>query len=412
MDASRKMPDDYMDSIEPFDYSAMVPFSTAYLPGFLRTSRTSPWKSAAPERKSGPRTPPWRAMQRQVSGYETCIPVGKDAQLRRGTVRCALLPVWLLSTQWEGKFPLCHERPDRQNGQRPAGIQKAVLGMVGRPDRRDHGGADGHHRVCQLAVRRRRYETTHLRSACSAGTFVLHGRFCAGRGAALDPPAITGSTTRRGWFPKRIPPGWRKRWMQPAGITAAASTSCSLPDFTEYGYSDIYEFAQDVYEDSNLGVETAATASCWLSARKPVTSALPSMELKRTPPLPTMAGKKFSTTLFERFQQRKLGSGACQFCGYLRVSASEAQSGTPVGRYPAAAIRNPFNLPSAGRRSRHAGFLPAAIIAFVICGVMKKEDETAQKASGAAAYVTAADPKVRTDHYTHSTVPQNAPQNR
>ena len=27
-----------------------------------------------------------------------------------------------------------------------------------------------------------------------------------------------------------------------------------LPDFTEYGYSDIYEFAQDVYEDSNLGV--------------------------------------------------------------------------------------------------------------------------------------------------------------
>ena len=34
-DASSKMPDDYMDSLEPFNYSEMKPFSTAYLPGFL-----------------------------------------------------------------------------------------------------------------------------------------------------------------------------------------------------------------------------------------------------------------------------------------------------------------------------------------------------------------------------------------
>ena len=43
------------------------------------------------------------AMQRQVSGYETCIPLQKKANLRRGKVHCALLPVWLLSTQWEGQ---------------------------------------------------------------------------------------------------------------------------------------------------------------------------------------------------------------------------------------------------------------------------------------------------------------------
>ena len=35
VDASRKMPDDYMDSIEPYDYTELKPFSTAYLPGFL-----------------------------------------------------------------------------------------------------------------------------------------------------------------------------------------------------------------------------------------------------------------------------------------------------------------------------------------------------------------------------------------
>ena len=35
VDGSKKMPDDYMDSIEPFDYAGLKPFSTAYLPGYL-----------------------------------------------------------------------------------------------------------------------------------------------------------------------------------------------------------------------------------------------------------------------------------------------------------------------------------------------------------------------------------------
>lgn len=35
VDGSSKMDDTYMESIEPFDYSAMVPFSPAYLTGFL-----------------------------------------------------------------------------------------------------------------------------------------------------------------------------------------------------------------------------------------------------------------------------------------------------------------------------------------------------------------------------------------
>ena len=35
VDSSTKMPDEYMDAIEPFDYGEMVPFSTSYLPGFM-----------------------------------------------------------------------------------------------------------------------------------------------------------------------------------------------------------------------------------------------------------------------------------------------------------------------------------------------------------------------------------------
>ena len=103
VDASKKMPDDYMDSLEPFQYDAMVPFSTAYLPGFFADIPDVSIEECSPRAELRATETAVEAMGRQVSGYETCIPTRKDAQLRRGRVRCALLPVWLLSTKWEGK---------------------------------------------------------------------------------------------------------------------------------------------------------------------------------------------------------------------------------------------------------------------------------------------------------------------
>ena len=103
VDASKKMPDDYMDSLEPFQYDAMVPFSTAYLPGFFADIPDVSIEECSPRAELRATDTAVEAMGRQVSGYETCIPIRKDAQLRRGKVCCALLPVWLLSTQWEGK---------------------------------------------------------------------------------------------------------------------------------------------------------------------------------------------------------------------------------------------------------------------------------------------------------------------
>ena len=103
VDASKKMPDDYMDSLEPFRYDAMVPFSTAYLPGFFADIPDVSIEECNLRAELRATDTAVESMSRQVSGYETCIPTRKDAQLRRGKVRCALLPVWLLSTQWEGQ---------------------------------------------------------------------------------------------------------------------------------------------------------------------------------------------------------------------------------------------------------------------------------------------------------------------
>ena len=103
VDASKKMPDDYMDSLEPFRYDAMVPFSTAYLPGFFADIPDVSIEECSLRAELRATDTAVESMSRQVSGYETCVPTRKDAQLRRGKVRCALLPVWLLSTQWEGQ---------------------------------------------------------------------------------------------------------------------------------------------------------------------------------------------------------------------------------------------------------------------------------------------------------------------
>ena len=103
VDASSKMPDDYMDSIEPYDYAELKPFSTAYLPGFLADKydvSVEDSRERADKRCTGSLV---SALGRTVSGYTTCIETSRDIRLKRGKVHYALLPVWILNTRWEGK---------------------------------------------------------------------------------------------------------------------------------------------------------------------------------------------------------------------------------------------------------------------------------------------------------------------
>ena len=103
VDASSKMPDDHMDAIEPFDYKELKPFSTAYLPGFLADKydvSVEDCHERADTRCEGSLV---AALGDTVTGYDSCVPVSHDVKLCRGKVHYALLPVWLLSTKWQGK---------------------------------------------------------------------------------------------------------------------------------------------------------------------------------------------------------------------------------------------------------------------------------------------------------------------
>jgi hypothetical protein len=103
VDASTKMPDDHMDSIEPYDYTELCPFSTAYLPGYLADKYdVSPEDSARRADERACRSAV-ACLADTVRGYQTCSPTYQDVALRRGRVQYALLPVWLLNTKWNGK---------------------------------------------------------------------------------------------------------------------------------------------------------------------------------------------------------------------------------------------------------------------------------------------------------------------
>ena len=103
VDASSKMPDDHMDSIEPYDYQELKPFSTAYLPGFLADKfdvTVEQSHQRADQRCSGTLS---SALRGTIEHYDTCILTGGNVNLKRGKVHYALMPVWMLNTKWKGK---------------------------------------------------------------------------------------------------------------------------------------------------------------------------------------------------------------------------------------------------------------------------------------------------------------------
>lgn len=103
VDASTKMPDDHMDSIEPFDYGELKDFSTAYLPGFMADKYDVNAEQSAPRADERCRNSAIDALRSTVLGYESVVPVNHRVSLQRGTVRYALMPVWMLSTKWNGQ---------------------------------------------------------------------------------------------------------------------------------------------------------------------------------------------------------------------------------------------------------------------------------------------------------------------
>jgi hypothetical protein len=97
------MPDDYMDSIEPFDYAELKPFSTAYLPGYMADSYDVDAEQDRQRGESRMKASAVKAITASVVGYSSVAPISTSITKLDGAAAYAFLPEWLLSTQWNGE---------------------------------------------------------------------------------------------------------------------------------------------------------------------------------------------------------------------------------------------------------------------------------------------------------------------
>ena len=92
-----------MDSIEPYDYSDIRDFSIAYLPGFLADKFDVSAEESAPRADIRCKNTVIDKLRGTVSGYSTVSTRSENVELRRGSVKYALFPVWMLNTKWKDK---------------------------------------------------------------------------------------------------------------------------------------------------------------------------------------------------------------------------------------------------------------------------------------------------------------------
>jgi len=103
VDGSSKMANDLMESIEPYDFSEAVDFRTAYLSGYLADCYDVSAENSVERANQRIKASTEAAFAETTTGYTTVVPQHSNVKFRSGKVKYALLPVWLLTTSWNGQ---------------------------------------------------------------------------------------------------------------------------------------------------------------------------------------------------------------------------------------------------------------------------------------------------------------------
>lgn len=103
VDGSSKMPDDLMESVEPFDYSEAVPFEKAYLSGYLADRYDVNAEQSIDRANERIEQSVIDTFRESVTGYTEVTTDGKCINLHNGKAKYVLYPVWILNTTWNGE---------------------------------------------------------------------------------------------------------------------------------------------------------------------------------------------------------------------------------------------------------------------------------------------------------------------
>ena len=101
VDGSVKMPDEHMEAIEPYDYSGLAAFSSAYLPGFLADKYDISSDECNKRANERIRVSTEDALKSTVQGYDSVSTQTSNIRINKGDVKYAFFPVWMLNTKWK-----------------------------------------------------------------------------------------------------------------------------------------------------------------------------------------------------------------------------------------------------------------------------------------------------------------------
>ena len=102
VDGSTKMPDDIMESIEPFDASKATPFKSAYLAGYLADKYDVDADARIRRANVRMKKSAEESFAASVQGFSSVTAKESGIRLLESTAKYALLPVWYLNTSWKG----------------------------------------------------------------------------------------------------------------------------------------------------------------------------------------------------------------------------------------------------------------------------------------------------------------------
>ena len=101
VDGSSKMPNNLMESLEPFDLSEAVDFQTAYLSGYFADKYDVSAEDSIGRANERIKSSTEDAFRNTVQGYATVTPEYSSVRLHDGKTKYAFYPVWLLNTTYK-----------------------------------------------------------------------------------------------------------------------------------------------------------------------------------------------------------------------------------------------------------------------------------------------------------------------
>lgn len=103
-DASKKFPDDIMDSIEPFDYSGLVDFDASYMSGFLSEKYDLTMDELQERAEKRAKESAEQELFNDITGYNNKRIKSSVATAKKEDASYVLLPVWMLNVKYEDKM--------------------------------------------------------------------------------------------------------------------------------------------------------------------------------------------------------------------------------------------------------------------------------------------------------------------